>query len=212
MKKYTYPVILFLYLIIIWSVYRFFFLLPEWLDEAIVKPILWVGPVLFLVAKEKNHLTSIGWSTKSLFKNLYLGWGLGAFFALEGIIANAIKYRGLLFIPLGLTVFDLSSYIFLSLITAFSEETVFRGFIQTRLEKASGNQFLANIVSAFLFAIIHLPIAIFVLSYDLPTLASYTFLMLILGFANGFIFTQTKTITAPTISHALWNLTIMLFR
>lgn len=212
MKKYHSPAILFLYLIITWSFYRYFFHLPEFIDEIIIKPLLWIAPVLFLVSKQKKSLSSIGWSTKNLFTNLYLGWGLGAFFAFQGLITNAIKYRGLLFIPLGLTPLDLSYYIFLSLITAFSEETVFRGFIQTRLQKATNNQFFSNLISAFLFALIHIPIALFLLSYDFPTLVSYTFLMFVLGFANGFIFTQTQTIVAPTISHALWNLTVMLFR
>jgi len=212
MKKLTNVVVLYLYLIIVWTIYRCLFQLPSWLDELIIKPLLWIGPVLLLVKIEKQKLISIGWSLKKLFHNLYLGWGLGAFFALEGLLANAIKYRGLVFVPLGLSPYQLINFILISLVTAFSEETLFRGYIQTRLEKILDNDLAANIIASIAFSLIHLPIAIFVLGYNLPTLASYLFIMLILGFADGFIFQKTKTIVAPTISHALWNLSILLFR
>lgn len=204
---------LYLFIFIAWSVYRYYFSLPEWVDEILAKPILWLIPTfLMVILQEKKSVGSIGLSLSNFFKNLYLGWGLGALFALEGLLTNAIKYRGLLFVPIGLSIIDLCQMIAISLITAFSEEIVFRGFILSRLMTIQKSELFANIISAVLFSLIHLPIILFVLQYNPASLASYLFLTFILGLANGYLFIKTKTIVAPTISHAFWNLSIILFR
>lgn len=204
---------LYFFILVTWSFYRYFFRLPEWLEEIVIKPLIWLTPTILLVIyQEKKKLTSIGLSLRDFFKNLYLGWGLGAFFAFEGLISNAIKYRGLLFIPMGLSLVDLIRMLLISLFTAFSEEIVFRGYIMNRLNEVTKNEFLANIISAILFSLIHIPIAMFVLQYDLNSLFSYLFLMLVLGIADGYVFVRTGTIVAPTLAHALWNFSVILFR
>ena len=215
MKKQTLLSIfsLYFFILVVWSFYRYSFSLPEWLEEVIIKPLIWLTPTFLLVLyQEKKPLSSIGLSLSNFFKNIYFGWGLGALFAFEGLIVNSIKYRGLLFIPVGLSIFDLMIMILISLATAFSEELVFRGFILKRLNEITKNALISNLISAVLFSLIHLPIAIFVLKYDLSSLTSYLFLMLVLGIADGFVFDLTGTIVAPTISHALWNLSVILFR
>lgn len=204
---------LYFFIFVTWSFYRYYFRLPEWIEEIIIKPLIWLTPTFLLVVyQEKRKLSTIGLSTTHFFKNVYLGWGLGALFAFEGLITNAIKYRGLLFIPMGLSILDLTRMLLISLMTAFSEEVVFRGYIMNRLNEISKNELVSNLISAILFSIIHIPIAIFVLQYELSSLSSYLFLMLVLGIADGYVFTRTGTIVAPTISHALWNFSVILFR
>ena len=56
----------------------------------------------------------------------------------------------------------------LSFVTGLTEETVFRGYIFSRLSRLWKNEWLANLASSFLFALIYLPVAIFVLGYQ-PT-------------------------------------------
>lgn len=207
------PLILWLVVLFLWTSYRFLFHLPEEIDELLVKPIVWLG-ILILAVRfiEKRSLKSFGLTKEKLFQNLYLGWGLGTFFAFEGIIANAIKYRGMVFFPIGISLFDLVKIVFLSLVTGFTEETFFRGYLFTRLSNAFNNEIIGNILSAIAFASIHLPIAIFVLQYNLLTIVSYEMILITLGLTNGFIFSRTKSVVAPTISHGLWNITVMLFR
>jgi len=204
---------LYLFILVAWSFYRYYFRLPEWLEEIIIKPLIWLSPTLLLVLiQEKKKLTSIGLSFANFFKNVYFGWGLGALFAFEGLITNAIKYRGLLFVPMGLSILDLTRMLLISIMTAFSEEIVFRGYIMNRLNELSKNELFANTISAILFSLIHTPIALFVLQYNFSSLITYLFLMLVLGVANGYVFARTGTIVAPTISHALWNFSVILFR
>ena len=124
---------LFLLVFLVWSFYRAVFFFPEWFEELILKPIIFLGPVFFLLKKEKKDFTSIGLSTKNLFTNIRFGLGLGAVFALVGVLTNYWKYSGLYFISFGLTGTSLLRLMLIFLVTAFSEELLFRGYIFTRL-------------------------------------------------------------------------------
>src|SRR3989344_4056047 len=85
----------------VWSIYRVFFRFPEAVDELIVKPLIFVAPVLYFVLfVEKNTLASIGLTARNLFREMYLGLGIGIFFGLEGLIVNLVKYGTFSFFPI----------------------------------------------------------------------------------------------------------------
>src|SRR3989338_11333877 len=90
-------VILSTYLLIVWGLYRFLFKLPDEVEELFVKPIFWLVPVFYLLSKEKAKISSLGVTLKNLFPAIYFALGLGAFFVIEAIIINFIKYKGLNF-------------------------------------------------------------------------------------------------------------------
>jgi len=199
---------------LVWFFYRAVFRFPEAIDELLVKPLVFLLPVfLWLRFKERKSWDSLGISRKNLSKSLLIGFCLGLLFAAEGVVVSALKYKELVFNPKNLGFLGLAGYGLLSLTTGFSEEVLNRGFLMNRLWKKWGNEYLANFGSSFLFALMHLPAAIFVLKYQLP----YDFLthelsIFVLGFADGFVFARTKNIFAPTISHALWNWSVILFK
>ena len=204
--------LVFLFVFLVWTFYRATFFLPEWFEELILKPIIFLGPIFFLVKKEKNALASIGLSIKNLFANIYLGLGLGVLFALLGVLTKYWKYGGVSFATFGLTGASLLWLMLLSFITAFSEEVLFRGYIFTRLSKAWKNEWSGGIVSAFLFSLIHLPIAIFVWHYKPSMLFSHGFLSFFLGLTKNIMISKHDMNVAPIINHTLWSLTIFLFR
>jgi hypothetical protein len=57
----------FVYLLLVWGFYRFYFHLPQEIEEVVVKPILWLFPVFYLVKKEKAKLGSLGLTIKKFF-------------------------------------------------------------------------------------------------------------------------------------------------
>jgi len=205
---------LFSFIFVIWAVYRYFpGILPTWVEELILKPIVWLVPTFFIVREvECQPLSSLGWTKKNLFPSLYWGIGLGMVFVLEGLVTNIIKYSGL-----NLASFQASPEIFfgalfLSFVTAISEETVFRGYIFNRLLKIWKKEWLANIISSALFSFIHLPIAVFSLSYTPTAMLVYLFLVLIYGIGAAFVFARTKNIVSCIFLHVFWSWPVILFK
>lgn len=207
MKKVFY---IWLLIFVFWTAYRFLFVLPEWIDELIFKPIIFLGPVFYLVKKEKKKWASVGIKTGNLFVDIYLGIFLGLLFALEGLVTNYVKYGQFSFAPLvRLQGAGLLIYVFLSLMTAISEEILGRGFFFTRIFNENNNFLKAVFYSSLLFMGLHLPIALKNLSSW--TLIIYLFSVFVLGAVNSLIFDLRKSLTLPILIHAFWNMTVALY-
>lgn len=205
---------LFCFIFIFWSFYRYFpEILPQWVEELILKPIIWLLPTFWLVRKiEKEKVASLGLTKKNLFKALYWGIGLGIVFAAEGLVTNIFKYRGLRLPDVDYPLLSLVGLLLLSFATAFSEEVVFRGYIFTRLWRLWKNEWLANLISAFLFTLIHLPIGLFVLSYTPLVMLGYLFFVFVYGFGAAFVFARSENLASSILIHVFWSWPIVLFR
>ncbi len=203
--------ILFVFLLLVWGLYRYIFQLPDTIEELVVKPIIWIGGTYYFVRKEKQKLESIGITSKNLFPAIYFAIGLGLIFAVEGILVNFLKYghlnfqanigSGSMFVSLGI-----------SIATAISEEIAFRGYIFTRLWIALKNEWVANLITSVLWTIIHIPVTVFVLKYSLNEAIIYLFLTFIYGLGAAFIYARTKNIASSIFLHVLWEWPINLFR
>jgi uncharacterized protein len=205
---------LFSFIFVVWAVYRYLPpIIPAWAEELILKPIVWLVPTFWLIGRvEKSTLSSIGLTMKNFFPSVYWGLGLGVVFVLEGLMTNIFKYKGL-----NLGIVDLQSTTFMNLlllswVTAFSEEVVFRGYIFNRLWQIWGDEWLANILSSFLFVLIHLPLGIFTLGYAPMILAIYLFFVFIYAFGSAFVFARSQNLVSSIILHVLWSWPIILFR
>lgn len=205
---------LFSFIFVVWAIYRYFpEILPMWAEELILKPVIWLIPTFWLVKKiEKLPLASLGMTKINLFPSLYWGIGLGMVFSLEGLLTNILKYGNLSLETLQYTPLPFIGAVALSFITAFSEELVFRGYIFNRLWQIWKKELLASIVSAILFAIIHLPIGIFVLGYAPTVMMVFLFLVFIFGIGSAFVFARTGNIASSILLHVLWSWPIVLFK
>jgi len=205
---------LFSFIFVIWAVYRYFpGVLSAEAEELLLKPIVWLIPTFWLVFKvEKKGLGSLSITKRNLFPSVYWGLGLGMVFALEGLLTNVFKYRGLNLATAGLQADDFLRLFAISLVTAFCEETVFRGYIFNRLWKIWKNEWRANVVSALLFVVIHLPIGVFSLGYTPGVMVVYLTFIFIYGFGAAFVLARSGNLVSPVILHALWSWPIVLFR
>jgi len=205
---------LFSLIFVLWAIYRYFpEILPTWAEELILKPLVWLVPTFWIVKEvEGEKLSSLGFTKKNLSRSLLWGIGLGIVFALEGLLTNIFKYRGLHLISLDYTALTFLGALALSFVTAISEETVFRGYIFTRLWRIWKSEWLANIVSAFLFTLIYLPVGIFVLSYRPMVMLAYLLFVFIYGFASAFVFARTENLVSSILLHVFWSWPIILFR
>lgn len=199
-----------LWIFIIWSIYRYSFFFPEWLDELVVKPLVFLGPIAWLLKKEKKGWETVGLKKGHFFQDIYLGVFLGILFAVEGLAANYLKYGRFSFAPiLPLEEWGVLGVLGLSLATSFSEEILGRGFLFQRIFQKSRRLIKAAGYSSLLFLMLHLPIALRNLSSW--TLVVYLFSVFTLGLVNAIIFSVRKTLTLPILIHSFWNMTVALY-
>ena len=208
-KSYTFYYIT--YLLVVWTVYRFFLGFSDIAEELLIKPLIWLLPIFLILKKENKDLSSIGITKKNLFKGIYFALALGAVFAIEALFANFAKYDGFNF---SANIGDEAVLVSLGLsfATAFSEEISFRGYVFTRLWERSKNEFLANAITSIFWALIHVPIVIFV--WGLPMQSAFIYLLLttLFGIGSAFIYARTKNVFSSIFLHVLWEWPIILFR
>jgi membrane protease YdiL (CAAX protease family) len=199
------------YLLVVWGFYRLTFKLPEEVDELVLKPLIWLVPLCYLVIKERASLFSLGITTKNLFPSLYLVLILGVLFTLVGAVANYIKHSSVNF---SANIGEGSLWIFLGLsfATAISEELAFRGYIFNRVWHAIGNELKANLLTSFMWMLVHLPVVIFWWRLDISSAMVYLVLTTIYSIGAGFVFARTKNISSTVLLHVLWQWPIILFR
>lgn len=196
-----------------WSLYRYFLKFPEWADELIFKPLVFAFPVLwYVVNKEKKKLASVGLTGKNFFTSVYIGIGFGFVFALEGLATNAIKYGKIQINPIpSLEQYGLVLLLLLSFATAFSEELLSRGFLFSRIYEKTKSLPYASLLSTLLFVLLHVPILVTSLKLHGTVLILYFVTDFVLGLANSLLFFNTGSLVAPILVHVFWNLTVALY-
>jgi membrane protease YdiL (CAAX protease family) len=202
-------------ILIIWCVYRTKLRLPEWFDEFVAKPTVFILPVYFYVTRfeKKDFLEGIWLSFKNLLSQLRFALVVGVLFAGSGLLANYVKHGTFSASQSGLehSGNTLLLAVFLSLATAISEEIVSRGFILKRLYEESGNIYSASFLGSILFLILHIPILFTNQNLSGSTLLLFLLTDFILSLVNSFIFLDRKSLVPPILIHALYNLSILLY-
>ncbi|MBI2617763.1 CPBP family intramembrane metalloprotease [Candidatus Gottesmanbacteria bacterium] len=201
---------------LIWSLFRASFVFPEWVDELLVKPLVFVVPVLIVVHFiEKRGIGSLGLVQKpaAFLQDLYLGVAIGALFAIEGMVANYLKYGTVSFGPILAVKLTggLGTFLVLNFFTSVWEEILGRGYLYKRMNEFSKNQFWAAVSSSFLFLLLHIPIVFTRLHLTGVALVVYPISILLLGITNSYLYSFRKSLTLPILVHTFWNLTVALF-
>jgi len=68
------------------------------------------------------------------------------------------------------------------------------------------------LVTALMAALIHVPIAVFVLNYSMVQLAGYLLLVVLVSIGNTWVMSKSKNVLAPIMSHWLWGVAVYAFR
>lgn len=186
-----------------WTTYRILFSLPEWIDELVVKPLIWVGPLIYL---HKNNILQTIQSIKiNSAKNIKFGFLIGLLYFVIYTGISKISVGLPQFNPDSLTIVQLILQMVIALSTGFMEEIIFRRFILERSLLLFHDSVVANSFTTVLFTLIHLPIIIFIYKYSLPATISYLSLIGISGFIYGLVYLKNKSLVASSTTHAVWN-------
>jgi len=200
------------WILLVWSLYRYFFKLPEWADEFIFKPLVFVAPVIWYVRKkEKQSLATLGITWRNFFTSVYIGIGFGVVFALEGLVTHVIKYGTWDVNPIA--AFQQYGFflIILSLATACTEELLSRGFVFNRLYEKTKNLVYSTAVSSVMFVLLHIPILVTMTKLQGTTLILFLVTDFVLAIANSLLYYNTGSLVAPILVHIFWNMTVALY-
>lgn len=205
------------FILVAWGFFRALIRLPEPIEELILKPLIWILPLVFILKKEGAGLESLGWTTKGLLKSIFYI-----------VVAGGLIYEGVV-ISLGLIFEDnldninllsnfakhkdvLLSGLALSVVTAVIEETVFRGFIFNRLHKILSNELVASVISSAAWVAIHMPIFIFVYKLSPDNLIFRGLLSTVFAVASAYLFARTKNIVPSVFLHIFWPWVLILLK
>jgi membrane protease YdiL (CAAX protease family) len=190
----------FLGILIVWTIYRYFFQFPEWVDEFIAKPFIQLVPILYFIKKFGGN---IGFSKKRLLMQILTGFGIGVFLIIESMFVKhtMLDNFSMQLLPL-----------FVSIATGLVEEIVFRGYFLNKIMETIENIYLANFVQTLLFVLIHVPLMIFLFHYSLNDMLLYSLQIFMLGYIFGFVRVLTGSIFPSAIAHTMWNFANVVFR
>jgi len=77
-------------ILIVWSVYRVNLRMPEWFDELVAKPLVFIVPVYYYLktVDKKNFFPALFLKPRMILKDLLFGLMIGAVFIASALLAN----------------------------------------------------------------------------------------------------------------------------
>ena len=201
-------------ILIIWSVYRTYLKLPEWFDEFIAKPAVFVLPVfIYIKWVEKKDILSSLYLNKNLkvfLKEFFISLGVGLILLLTALLSVYLKFK-----KVGLfgnfPSFNQLTLIFITaLATGITEEILSRGFILKRLYEESKNAYSSAFFASILFFFLHVPILFASNKINGSMLLVFMATDLLLSMVTGLIMIQRKSLTVPILIHTFYNVVVAL--
>ncbi len=167
--------------------------------SAILRDVSLLALILFFLWRNGEPLWRIGWRWTGGWREAMLGIGLYApFFIVVGMLGGAARAAGFsapTSIPSFLTPRDPAQLllgVFLVVVVALAEETIFRGYLILRLEAVTGSTRAAVLLSSLIFAIGH--------GYEGSAGIVVVFSM---GVIFALIYAWRRNLTAPIVMHFL---------
>lgn len=201
-------------ILIVWSIYRTYFKLPEWFDEFIAKPAVFVLPVLIYIHSiEKKEILSslfINKNFKGFLKEFFISFGIGLILLFTALLSIYIRFKkvGLFGHFPGFNQFGL--IVLTALATGITEEILSRGFVLKRLYEESKNAYSSSFFASILFFFLHVPILFTNNKINGNILLMFMATDLLLSMVNGLIMIQRKSLTVPILIHAFYNVVVAL--
>ncbi len=201
-------------ILIIWAFYRAYFMMPEWFDEFIAKPLVFVFPVFYYIKNvdKKNFFEDIylNFKQKVIIRDLFISFLISGVFLLTVFFAFYFREQKFILIDNfpGINKFII---IFLTaLVTGITEEILSRGFVLKRLYEESRNIYSSTFFASILFFFLHVPVLFTNSKINGQMLLIFLITDLFLSMINGIIFLWKKSIIAPILIHAFYNIVIAL--
>ena len=170
--------------------------------QTIISTSLVIVPLFALILLRKQNISSIGIHKKNLWPAIRIG-----------IIFCALILLMNVFIPMFLGDWTLHSFgnimrmFFLTLFVVFMEDTLFSGYIQTRIYGLINNDIVAVLLGAFMFAFSHVAAIVGLVGVSgFGTVISFSMLFWMLAHVIwNLIFRRYFSLFPITMFHFVWN-------
>lgn len=199
-----------------WALYRYIFKtdFPIWVDELVIKPILFISPLHLYITniEHKKFLDDIWFKRSEIKSDLLFGTIVGGILFLSGAGINAIKHGSLL-PPESILLsapWMVGYFLILALGTSISEEILSRGFLTKRLFLSNNNIILSILMGTFFSFFIRIPI-LFTTGIEGISLLQVLLTDFIFGLTVSFLYLQNKSISLPIIVHTFYTLSLYIF-
>lgn len=201
-------------ILIIWAFYRAYLKMPEWFDEFIAKPLVFVLPVFYYIKNIEKKSISDGLylhlKPKVLIKDLLNSLVIGGIFLLTAFFSIYFRDKKVFFLTNFPGFFKFLLIFSTALATGITEEILSRGFVLKRLYDESKNVYSSSFFASILFFFLHVPILFVDPRINGQMLLMFMTTDLLLSMINGIIFLLQKSLIAPILIHAFYNTIIAL--
>lgn len=201
-------------ILIAWAIYRTYFKLPEWFDEFIAKPVVFVLPVLvYIRSVEKKDIFSglyIDKNLKNFLKEFLISLGVGVVLLLTALFSIYLKTKNINLITNFPDFNQFGLIVLTALATGITEEILSRGFVLKRLYEESKNTYSSAFFASILFFFLHVPILFASNKINGNLLLVFMATDLLLSMVTGLIMIQRRSLTVPILIHAFYNIILAL--
>lgn len=208
----TKTVLIFFGVALLWAIYRFIHpSIPVWLEESFIKGLVFSLPILLFPPQPKPILKTLGINRHNFLKSVYLGIAVGMVLGFAGQIGNLVRHGEFTFTTYGITSATIGSFLILSLITAFWEQLLFSGYFLSTTKSFIASEVNRVLIVGAAFSLIHLP-ALLLDQASSSQIILNLLLLFSLGVSCGILRLRLNNLIAPIMIHAMWGVTIFLFR
>ena len=188
--------------------------MPDWFDEFIAKPFVFVLPVFYYVTSvdKKTIYEYFFFNTKlkEVIKDFFYSLAVGVIFLLTSMAASYFRTGKFAFLGTIPTFSGFAYIVILALATGVTEEILSRGFVLRKLYEESRNVLSSTFFASILFFFLHVPILFTNIRVTGNMLLVFMITDLLLSMVNGLIFLQRKSLIVPILIHAFYNIIIAL--
>lgn len=199
-------------LFVFWGIYRLVIRLPSGIEETILKPLVFVGSVLWAERPRSairffRERWGSGDSTRALLLGTAAGVGYLVFYALGSVVSfGSLRVGSEASHALWLSV------LFPGVLTSVWEEWTFAGYFLGEFQKVFRNPWIARFVTSGLFTLSYLPVLLFWYQFTGSVIMFQILALFLLGLINAVLMGVSNNLLAPVLSHTLWGVAVVLLR
>ena len=193
-----------------WLGYRLFSRFPEWVDEVLVKAVVFGLPAWLYAHTHKDGIHMLGLDPKKFWKGMFTGLLIGGLYEFIAVFSTLVRGAPMANVMLFKSP-EFWGVFMLAIFTAWWESMFFFGYVfQKSMELFKKSEWVAVLYTTFVFLMFHAPLRVINYGFSSAMIAQM-FLLALFAIGQAILFVRTKSLYAVAVSHALWGLVLLIY-